>query len=284
MIHLGTVQTCTVRDEKQQAYTLEKGKKQLELPVRYVTRSLSAGEEVRVFVYKNKKGSMVATMTLPDITVDSFGWATVADVVPRLGVFLHIGIEKDMLLSKDDLPLFQEVWPKRGDKLYATLVVDKKNMLFAKLATEEDIMKHTERAPASLQNEKVTGLVYRTGKVGSFIWTTDRYRGFLHASERDDEPRLGQHVQARVTGVKEDGTVNLSCKPLKEERIGQDAEKILLSLSRNQGEISYSDKSDPRDIQREFQLSKAAFKRAVGRLLKQGLIEQTGHQTIRFKQ
>ncbi|MDQ0299310.1 putative RNA-binding protein (virulence factor B family) [Salibacterium salarium] len=283
MIKPGTIQTWNIKNETADTFTLTQQNDHIDLPVRNTTRHLEVGEDVRVFIYTDKLGKPQATMTLPEVTKDSFGFAPVVNVVPSLGVFLDIGAPKDLLVSKDDLPYLREMWPQLDDQLYSTLIQDKQGRLFAKPATEDVIMDQAEDAPASLKNQTITGFVYRVGKVGSFIWTTDKYRAFLHESERTREPRLGEAVEARVIDVKEDGTINVSFRPNKLESMDKDSHAILLKLTRNQGELPFSDKSDPEDIKETFEISKAAFKRALGRLMKQDIVEQTKEGTIKMK-
>ncbi|MFS8631528.1 MAG: hypothetical protein LOD92_10375 [Bacillales bacterium] len=90
----------------------------------------------------------------------------------------------------------------------------------------------------------------------------------------------GETVSARVIEVKEDGTLNLSLKPLKHKRIDQDSETILRYLLDAGGEMDYSDRSNPEEIQAAFQMSKAAFKRALGRLMKENKVKQIDGKTI----
>lgn len=282
MRELGSVQFCDVIGEENQGFVLERGKHQIFLPYVDAEEDTEIGEEAEVFLYQNKEGSYLATSYLPQVTVSSYGWATAADIIPKLGVFVHIGLKKDMLVSKDNLPVMQEVWPKRGDKLFVKLHQDPRGRLFAVPADEEVIMGSSEEAPADIQNQTVKGHVYRASKVGSFLWTEERYRAFLHHSESERELRLGEKAECRVIGLREDGTINVSLRPMKVEGMDRDAEAILIYLTRNGGEMPFTDKSGPDDIYDAFGISKAAFKRAVGRLLKKQLIIQTPGESIRF--
>ncbi|MFB5662421.1 S1 RNA-binding domain-containing protein [Alteribacillus sp. HJP-4] len=283
MIEVGFIESLETVKENKQGYLLQKQNQFIELPRQDVKGSIVVGDQIRVFVYTNKDGRMTATMNLPEATRKSYGWGTVADVLPKLGAFLHIGLKKDMLVSKDDLPYFEEVWPIRGDKLFVTLTMDRSGRLFAKPASEDVILKQSEKAAADKLDQPFEGYVYRTGKAGTFIWTTEYYRAFLHESEREKEPRLGERVSGRIIKIKEDGTINVSLMPRKLESMDADAEEILIHLTRQGGEIPFSDKSSPEQIKNTFHISKAAFKRAIGRLMKKDLIEQTSKGTIRFK-
>src|SRR5699024_1689632 len=115
--------------------------------------------------------------------------------------------------------------------------------------------------PKNMMNEKVKGYIYCTSREGSALFTDEGYRGFMHHNERQSEPRLGEFVEGRGIDVKEDGTINVSLRPLKQESMDKDAEMILTSLNENDGVIPFSDKSDPEDIQGTYNISKGAFKR-----------------------
>src|SRR5699024_930497 len=105
------------------------------------------------------------------------------------------------------------------------------------------------------------------------------YRGFIHHTERKEEPRLGELVSGRVIEVKEDGTINASLRPYKKESQLEDADAILAYLEDSKGIIPFSDKSDPDDIRGTFGISKAAFKRALGKLMKDGKVKQRNGNT-----
>ncbi len=114
-----------------------------------------------------------------------------------------------------------------------------------------------------------------------YILTDDLYIGFIHPSERFQEPRLGEKVVGRVIGVRPDGVLNLSLKPRSHEVISDDALMILTFLERaNDHQIPFTDKSSPDEIKQTFGISKAQFKRALGHLMKQKLIKQEDGKTI----
>ncbi|MBP2078835.1 S1 RNA-binding domain-containing protein [Oceanobacillus polygoni] len=276
---IGTVQTMTVSRKIDTGYVLEKNGQEALLHHNEADHAYDEGREIDVFLYNDKKGNIAATTTLPSVQMDTYDWAEVVEVIPKLGAFVNIGIAKEMLVSVDDLPLFEAVWPHPGDKLFITLGRDQKGRLLAVPATEGIIAREVELAPEELYNQPISGTVYHTSKEGSAIITEDDYRGFIHHTERKEEPRLGEFVHGRVIDVKVDGTLNVSLRPLKQDSIGEDATSILAHLEENNGVIPFNDKSDPEDIRGTFRISKAAFKRALGRLLKEGKVEQRDGMT-----
>lgn len=276
---LGTVQTMTVLRKIDTGYVLIKNNEQALLHHNNPEQELAPEEETTVFLYSDKKGRTIASTKLPHVQAGAHDWAEVVEVIPGLGVFVDIGTDKDMLVSIDDLPLFEDVWPVKGDQLFITLDMDKKGRLLGLPATENVILDDMEWAPEELYNTPVSGRIYKTSAEGSALFTEDDYRGFIHHTERKEEPRLGERVSGRVIGVKEDGTLNISLRPYKKQGRLEDADAILAYLDERDGMIPFTDKSDPDDIRGTFGISKAAFKRALGKLMKEEKVEQRDGNT-----
>ncbi|MEC1640411.1 S1 RNA-binding domain-containing protein [Schinkia azotoformans] len=273
----GTITTLKVSHESPFGYFLESGEQEEDILLHHneMTRDeLREDEEVEVFLFQDRQGRLTATMTIPSITIHTFGWAKVEEVKRGMGVFVNIGIDKAMLLSKDDLPPLEEVWPQIDDEIYCTLEIGHNGRLFVRLAKEADFWDIAKSADKSLFNKNVTGRIYRTLYAGSFIFTEDGYLGFIHESERNEEPRIGEKVTGRVIDIKEDGTINVSLLPRKHEAMGDDAEKIYAYMETRNGAMPYWDKSQPEDIEARFGMSKGAFKRALGKLMKEGKVYQ----------
>ncbi len=270
-LQAGTIVTLTVKNEQEYGWFLQDEEENAVLLHRTEVREgFNPDEPVKVFLYQDHSGRLAATMDKPLITLGEYDWVEVVGEEVKLGVFVNIGISKDMLVSEDDLPYKFEVRPIEGDKLYCTLKLDKKGRLFAKPATEEKIWDIAKRANQTDMNKDFTGTVYRTGKAGSWIITEDLYRAFLHPSEREEEPRVGQTVTGRIIDVHDDGSVNVSLRGRRVERQKDDAEQIYDYLMIRGGKMPYWDKSLPEEIEKRFGLSKGAFKRALGKLMKEG--------------
>ncbi|MBM7094451.1 hypothetical protein JSY36_01680 [Bacillus sp. H-16] len=276
----GMIYKLTATQEVGGDFVLSDGEEIVVLPKEEVKGHLAPGDELSVFIYQNKKGEIVATMDLPHITAENYDWAQVVDKVKGLGVFVEIGLKQDVLVSSDYLPLIEKVWPENGDELFVTLETDKKGRLLARPATETVVEDSFKKAPAELKGSVIDGRVYRSTKVGSFIITESGYRGFIHYMERKVEPRLGEWVEGRIIDVKEDGSLNVTLRPVKETVLDDDADDIFNYLIRTGGEMPFTDKSDPDAIREEFKISKAAFKRALGRLMKEGKVVQKEGRTL----
>ena len=272
--YIGKVISLEVAREADFGYFLTDGTEDILLHNNEIKEELELDTQLDVFLYTDSQGRIAATTTIPTVTVGEYDWATVVDVKPGLGIFLDIGIQKDMLLGEEDLPVHESVWPKIGDLLYITLRVNNNDRIYVRLATDPIILEKSVEATRDDFNKSVHGHIYRTAKVGSWIFTAEGYKGFIHESQRSVEPRLGEKVEGRIIDVKEDGTINVSLLPRKQEAMDHDAERILSILDARNGAMPYGDKSMPEEIQERLQMSKASFKRALGRLMKEGKVYQ----------
>ncbi|MFD1671586.1 S1 RNA-binding domain-containing protein [Agrilactobacillus yilanensis] len=282
MDKMGTIQKATVSDVNEKAVFSQIDGQTLMTKKTEFETAPQLGAEISGFIYENKKHQLCLAPKLPKVRVDHYAYGTVTDVRRDLGVFIDGGLpDKDLVISLDDLPENKQIWPEKGDRLMITLKVDKKGRMWAKLA-DETIFKAISNRPSgrNMRNENVSGTTYRLRAVGSLLITDDYYLGFIHHSERDVEPRLGEHVTGRVIGLTADGMLNISLKPRAFEEIGDDAAMVLAVLKRDpSGSIAFTDKSDPEEIKAYFGISKGAFKRALGHLLKARLIEQRDGRT-----
>jgi len=280
---IGQTITLTVARKADFGYFLTDGNEDVLLHINQAQQELAEGDQIEVFLYVDSQGRISASTIIPEISVGSYGWVKVTDANPKIGVFLNIGLPKDILLGADDLPAHQSVWPNPGDLVYITLRVNRNNLIYAKLASDQVIQSISVKATRKDFNKNVQGHIYRTAKVGSWVYTIEGYKGFIHESQRGKEPRLGEKIEGRVIDVKEDGTINVSLLARKEESQDLDAARIYEYLMSRNGAMPYNDKSMPEDIQERFGLSKGAFKRALGKLMKEGKVYQEGSWTYAKK-
>lgn len=255
-------------------FFLTNGKQDVLLHYSEVVGDIHEGDPVSVFLYMDSEDRLSATMRQPLIEYGEMARLQVADVHPKLGVFLEMGLGRQLLLPYTELPEEKELWPLAGDEVYVTLTRDKQGRMLAVLAREKELHRMSQSAPADVRNTKVSGWVYNVLKIGAFVYTDDLYIGHIHRSEMTRDLRIGERVEARVVFVREDGNINLSMRPLKQEGREEDADKILSYLRDRNGSMPYSDATPADIIQMKFGLSKSAFKRALGKLMKEGYVEQ----------
>lgn len=274
LIKAGQIVNLTVLEKQGSRYILTNGEVEIPLNESEVEEAFQIGQNVEVFLYADRRGDLQATVQLPHITQDNYGWARVIKTTKE-GAYCDIGTSKEVLVRAEDLPVIESIWPTTGDHLYITLKPDRHGNLFGRLVTEEKVNELYEEAGAEMFNQEVIARPYRLLPVGTFLLGVhERYRIFVHESERKAEPRLGQEVKVRIIDVKEDGTMNGSMLPRKHERLSEDADAILSYLNEVGGKMPFGDKSTPEEIKEMFGMSKGAFKRALGTLMKADKIIQ----------
>lgn len=275
---LGTVEKGKIIDENENAYYVQIDGITYELKKQEITQDdiPKVGDKIEGFIYDNKHHDREMTQFLPFAQPDQYGWGKVTEVRPGLGVFVDVGLpDKDVVLSMDDLPREKERWPRRDDRLLVRLETDYKDRIWAKLADENIFDQLAANFPNNMNNQNVFCTVYASREIGAFVLTDDYYLGFVHASQMPRPMRLGEQFKGRVIGVSQYGRLNLSALPRAFEEIDDDAQMILMSLRRRETKtLPFYDKSDAQEIKSYFGISKSAFKRAVGHLLKAGLIEE----------
>jgi len=246
---------------------------------------IKPGDDVDVFLFFDTDDRLSATMRKPLITLGEMKRLRVADIHPRLGCFLEIGLGRQLLLPLSELPENRDFRPLVGDEVFVVLHNDKQGRLIAKLAREEDFESRIFRAPSDWRNRWIEGWVTKTLQMGSFVLLDGGVLGFgafgmIPAAERSRTLRLGERVKARVTFVREDGRVNLSLVERKEVGIVDDSGRILAFLKeRPGGAMPYSDATDADLIKQRFGISKSAFKRALGKLMRDRIVTQEGNWT-----
>lgn len=263
-MRLGEKQVLTVVRTVDFGVYLGSDEERVLLPKKQAPEGIEVGDPVEVFLYKDSSDRMIATTKEPKITLGELAVLEVADV-GRVGAFLDWGLEKDLLLPFKE----QTVKVEKGDRCLVSLYVDKSGRLCATMKVYPLL-----RTDSPYQkNDMVRGTVYSISReFGVFVAVDDRYSALIPRREVYGRMYVGQQVDARVTGVKADGKLDLSVRGSIPEQMDEDARVIMERINKNGGFLPFTDKADPERIKTEFDMSKAAFKRAVGRLLKQGRI------------
>ncbi|NSJ27331.1 CvfB family protein [Blautia glucerasea] len=270
MIELGKKQTLTVvKTVDFGVYLAEKddkeGKDSVLLPAKQVPAGTKAGDELTVFIYKDSKDRLIATTREPMLQVGQTAVLKVSQVT-RIGAFLNWGLEKDLLLPYHE----QTTRMQEGKDVLVALYIDKSQRLCATMKVYHYL---STRTPYVV-GDQVKGRVYEiSGNFGVFVAVDDKYSALIPAREAAGKYRPGEILDLRVTEVKEDGKMNVTDRQKAYLQIEEDAESVLSVIDEFAGVLPFYDKASPEVIKREFGLSKNAFKRAIGHLLKEGKIE-----------
>lgn len=251
-----------------------------------VVRRPEPGEDAELFLFHDDKGRLTATQRKPLIRLGELARLAVADFHPRFGYFLEMGIGRQLLLPTKQLPEDRRsVWPAVGDELHVVMKHDKEGRMLARLAKIDDFADAVFRAPSAWKGETKEAWVTDVFRDGVFALVEGGVLGvgalgYVHESVMAGPLRIGQKFRARVAQVREDGRVTLSMRAPKETGRLEDADRILAFLKeRPGGGMPYSDETPADIIQKRFGLSKSAFKRALGKLMKDGLVTQKASWT-----
>ena len=186
----------------------------------------------------------------------------------KIGAFLDWGLEKDLFL-----PFRQQTRKvQAGDNCLAALYIDKSERLCATM----NVYDYLRTDSPYEKEDHVTGTIYQISEnFGAFVAVDDCYSGLIPSREFFGQLSVGDQITARVTAVKPDGKLDLSIREKSYLQLNADAEAVMKVIEEFDGVLPFTDKASPEVIKREFSLSKNAFKRAVGHLLKEERIEIT---------
>lgn len=235
------------------------------LPRKEVPEGFEIGDKTELFLYKDSSDRLIATKRQPKIEVGTISLLKVKNVT-KIGAFLDWGLEKDLLLP------FKEQTKKlyEGEEVLVSAYVDKSERLCATMKVYRFL---STESPYE-KDDRVSARVYEiSDKYGAFAAVDDKYSALIPAKEIVGEIKVGDSFEARVTNVLEDGKLNLAVRDKAYMTIGKDADYVMYVIKAYDGVLPFNDKASPETIKRECNMSKNQFKRAVGHLLKNGMIE-----------
>ncbi len=235
------------------------------LPNNQVPEGIEKGDILTVFLYKDSEDRLIATTTVPRVRLGEFARLSVTDVT-NIGAFLDWGLAKDLFLPFKE----QTHRVKKGEEVLAALYIDKSGRLCATMHIYEYLKVGGDFSAGA----HVDGMVYEIlDSYGAFVAVDDMYSALIPHNEMNRELHIGDVVHARIKEVREDGKLTLSLQEHVPVQMGMDAEVILKRLAADGGFLPFHDKTSPEILKREFKMSKNAFKRAIGRLMKEKKID-----------
>lgn len=269
-MHLGEIQTLKINrfvefgaylvdvDSTANGSSVKNG--EVLLPKKQLPAEAKENDMIEVFLYKDSEDRMIATTTIPPLTIGKLSVLTVKEVA-SIGAFLDWGLSKDLLLPFKE----QTSQVKVGDEILVTLYIDKSNRLCATMKVYEYLQTNSPYQ----KDDKVEGIVYELSRdFGTFVAVDNIYSALIPKNELFADYKPGDLITARVINVREDGKLNLSTREKSYLQLDEDANIVFEALKANNGFLPYNDKSDPESIKAKFNLSKNSYKRAIGRLFK----------------
>lgn len=267
MIKLGKVQKMVIRRFASVGAYLninEESDDDILLPKSQVPEDANVGDEIEVMVYNDSRDRIIATTNRSKLQVGEMGHLMVISQT-KIGAFLDWGLEKDLFL-----PFGETVGKLEKEKEYLVGVyVDKSDRICATMKVKNLL---STESPYK-ENDKVKGTIYSINRdIGAFVAVDDKYDGLIPKKELLGAYEVGEIIEVRVTQVKADGKLDLSLRDRSYIQMDEDSKLILSKLKGKSGFLPLNDNSDPADIRKELGMSKTAFKKAVGKLYKEGIV------------
>ena len=260
-MEIGTWNELKIDRMKEFGAYLTDGTEDVLLPRKQVPKDAKVGNALTCFVYRDSDDRLIATLTKPYLTVGEIASLEVKDVT-GIGAFLDCGLERDLFLPFKE----QTTKVQKGKSYPVRMYVDKTG----RLACSMRLYEYLKTNHGFKKGEHVKGSIYQVRPgFGAFVAVEDKYSGLIHSTELYDRVAVGDKVEARVINVRDDGRLDLSLRDAIPQQMGEDAEMVADVIRSYGGVLPFDDKADPDRIRDEFGLSKNAFKRAVGRLLKE---------------
>ena len=239
------------------------------LPEKYVDPTVKIGDELDVFIYTDSEDRLIATTERPFAKVGEFAFLQVSQV-NEVGAFLDWGISgKDLLVPFSE----QKTRMMRGGIYPVYVYLDMATKRVAASTKLDKFLGNT--IPKYKRGDNVKALVLRHEDPGYRVIVDNLFKGIIYDSDLYSEIELGETIDAHVKQVRDDGKIDLSPGPDAASRVRVLAEKIYYLAEAANGIMPLSDASTPEEIKSMLQCSKKDFKKAVGFLLKNGIVSQS---------
>ncbi len=268
MINIGTDNTLKIlRDTKVGLFLgSDVEGEEILLPNKYVPKKFEIGQEITVFVYLDHEERPVATTLEPLIYIDEFALLRV-NYINQFGAFLDMGLEKDLFV-----PFQEQARPmEKGKRYLVHMFLDKKsNRLVGSSKTNQFLSNDDLKVQ---QLDEVDLIISHITEAGINVIVNERYKGLLYKDEVYTDVKPGDRMIGYVKNIRPDKKLDIILQKPGYENVEPNAEIILEELRLNRGFLRLNDDSHPEDIKTVLKMSKKTFKKAIGALYKQKLIE-----------
>jgi predicted RNA-binding protein (virulence factor B family) len=268
MIKTGDYNELEVLKRLEFGIYLGKDNVEILMPTKWVPAGTKIGDKLNVFVFRDSDDRLIATTVKPFVTANTFAFLEVKQV-NNIGAFMDWGMDKDLLVP------FREQ-PNR-------MVSGKSYVVFVYLDEQSDrivasakLSKFIEQDEIDLQEGDVVDLlIYSETDLGYNAIINNLYSGLIYKNEVYEVIRMGDQLKGFVKHLREDNKIDLSLQKSGFELVDDVKWRILKLMKEENGFLSLNDNSSPEEIKAKLQISKKAFKKAVGALYKERLIKLT---------
>ncbi len=256
-----------VRETDLGCYLADDTNKEVLLQNSKAKEDLNIGDDLDVFVYKQSEDQIVATRKKPYILFEEFAYLKVKKV-NEYGAFLDWGLSTDLLVpfKEQTAKMVEENW------YLIFLFTDERT---GRLIGSNKINDFVFFDKIDLKTgDEVDLLLYNLTDLGVNTIVNNKYKGLIFQSDIHKNIHPGDKIKGYVRQVREDGKIDIALEPIGyKDSIDKNSNIILSSLKENDGFLELNDKSSPDDIKYALGLSKKAFKKSIGNLYKQKIIE-----------
>ena len=269
MLQIGQHNTLTILRDTKVGLFLGNGNEvdDVLLPNKYVPKVFEIGEEITVFIYLDHEERPVATTLVPYIFLNEFALLRV-NYTNQIGAFMDWGMEKDILV-----PFKEQARPmEKGKRYLVYLYLDEKTHRLVASSKTNQFLDNENITVAN--GDEVDLIISHITDIGINVIINQKHKGLVYNDEvYDDRIRTGDKLIGYIKNVREDGKIDVSLQKLGYQNIEPNAENILDELRASKGFLRLNDNSSPDDIKTVLKMSKKTFKKAVGLLYKEKLIE-----------
>jgi predicted RNA-binding protein (virulence factor B family) len=266
MLQIGVYHTLKIDRETKVGLFLVNATDDVLLPNKYVPNDFAIGDDLTVFVYLDHEERPVATTLKPLITLNSFAVLKV-NYINKFGAFLNWGMEKDLFVS-----FKEQARPMEKDKRYiVTMYLDKQT---GRLAASSKINQFLDKEPLDIEvGQEVDLMVSHITEIGINVIINGKFRGLAYQNEVFETVSPGYKTKGYIKTIRPDGKIDVSFQKQGFEAIDDSSQQVLEALKQNDGVLRLNDNSHPEEIKSVLKMSKKTFKKAIGSLYKQKLID-----------
>lgn len=243
----------------QGVYLITKDDKEILLPNKYVPADLEMGDKIEVFIYTDSEDRPIATTLEPKIKLNECAFLKAVDV-NNYGAFFDWGVEKDLLV-----PFSEQFTKIVAGKKY--LIYMYKDALTNRLVGTTKFGKFIRENKVEIEpGDEVNLLVSDETEIGFKVIVNNKHYGMLYKNEIFREIHVGDQLKGYLQRVRADNKMDITLNSANLSEVEVLANRIYERLLKEKGKLNFSDKSAPEVIYSEFQVSKKAFRRAIGLL------------------
>lgn len=237
------------------------------LPNKYVPKTFEIGQKVTVFVYLDHEERPVATTLEPYIYLNEFALLRV-NYINQFGAFMDWGLEKDLFV-----PFKEQARPmEKGKRYLVYMYLDEQTKRLVGSSKTNQFLKNDDIRVS--EGDQVDIIVSHITEAGINVIINETYKGLVYKDEvYDDAIRTGDRMSAYIKTIRPDNKIDVALQKPGYEGVAPGVEKILSELRASRGFLRLNDNSHPEDIRTVLKMSKKTFKKAVGALYRDKLIE-----------